>query len=333
MTVKMRGSKINSPTIAIIGFGAIARKHVSSIFKLAPSSKVGVLTSQHELKEFSSFQISYHINIQTILNMKPDFAVIATDAGRHAEHVEVLLKSGVDILIEKPIAACLDDAEHINALAHMYGQTVKVAYNLRFSNALQFLKKAVESMSIGRVLSVHSTVGQNLETWRPGRDLMSTASATRAKGGGVLRELSHELDYLQHMFGPALPCAAMLGTQRFNMLNVEDSAMILLRYKEDGYDIMASLNLDFTRHDKLRQCHIIGDKGSLRWDALGGRVVLFRPDYEEILYDNVDDLPLTNINMWSAWLAGNMDCFASVDEGLEVITGIEKIESLAGAET
>ncbi len=331
LTTKTLDPEINIPTVAMIGFGAIAHKHLASIFKLAPLSTVGILTSQGKEKKFESYKISYHRDIREILEMKPDFAMIATDSGRHVQHVEVLLKNGANILIEKPIAACLNDAEHIRALADRYAQKVKVAYNLRFSSGLKSLKRALDTEIIGKVLSVHVTVGQNLETWRPGRDLVTTASATRPKGGGVLRELSHEIDYLRFLFGEGMPCCAMLGKQKYTELNVEDSAMILLRYRGNGNDIMASLNLDFTRHDNLRQCHIIGDKGSLRWDALAGRVTFFSSDQEEILYENSEDLPQTNIKMWRAWLAGRTKQFARVEDGLNIIADIEKFESLAGS--
>jgi hypothetical protein len=60
-------------------------------------------------------------------------------------------------------------------------------------------------------ITVSAYVGQDLRDWRPGRDHRTTASATQQAGGGVLRDLSHELDYLLWLFGPWQRVAALGG--------------------------------------------------------------------------------------------------------------------------
>ena len=69
-----------------------------------------------------------------------------------------------------------------------------IAYNIRFSRALGVIRDALARCLIGNVHVVHAVVGQDLAQWRPGRELAETVSASQKNGGGVLRELSHELD-------------------------------------------------------------------------------------------------------------------------------------------
>ena len=148
------------------------------------------------------------------------------------------------------------------------------------------------------MLIVYSVVGQNLQTWRPGRDLNETVSVSRAKGGGVLRELSHEFDYLSTLFGEIVDGYALLEKRKFVNFDVEDTAMIVLSFKHRDFSLPVSLNMDFTRHDTTRHCHIIGDEATLKWDAVLGRVSLHHSSgcIEEI-YNNRFDIEMSYENM------------------------------------
>ena len=142
-------------------------------------------------------------------------------------------------------------------------------------------------------------MGQNLQTWRPGRDLNDTVSVSRAKGGGVLRELSHEFDYLSTLFGETVDGYALLEKTKYVNFDVEDTAMIILRFKHRDYNLPVSLNMDFTRHDTSRYCHIIGDEATLKWDAVLGHVSLLHSTGRiEEVYNNKSDLEMSYQNMW-----------------------------------
>jgi predicted dehydrogenase len=92
-----------------------------------------------------------------------------------------------------------------------------------------------------RAISAHLYVGQYLPDWRPGRDYRETASASRQAGGGVLRDLSHELDYLTWLFGRCERIAALGG--RFSTLEIDsDDVQGLLLAFERCPVVTAQLN-------------------------------------------------------------------------------------------
>ena len=137
--------------------------------------------------------------------------------------------------------------------------------------------------AIGKVLSVRCEIGQYLPSWRPDSDYRKGVSARRELGGGVLLELSHELDYLCWIFGKVDWVKATLGQQSDLKLDVEDTAHLTLGFAPvaDGHQLIGAINLDFIRHDATRLCTAIGENGSLRWNGLTGEVELYEVGAKE----------------------------------------------------
>jgi len=316
------------PSFAIIGFGSIARKHLQSIRKIAPSSKVSILTSQNIDQDHYDSNVNWHRSIDTLLQAMPDFVMVATPAGSHGEYLDQLRETKCTLLIEKPLAATLKQARRIMKVAKDFPKPPLVAYNLRFAKLLDVMHEALVSQLIGEVHSVHTVVGQDLNQWRPGRNISGTVSASRNKGGGVLRELSHEIDYLYRLFGPVQFASAMLGCQKFAEFDVEDTAMLHLRFRMKKRDILASVNMDFTRQDTVRSCHVIGSHGTLRWDLIGGRITLHgATSKERLLVSEPSDLARTNETMWRACLAGQFEKFTTIAEAVMHLKWIETMEA------
>jgi predicted dehydrogenase len=142
---------------------------------------------------------------------------------------------------------------------------------------LQNFRELLHTEVIGNILSVRCEVGQYLPSWRPGVDYRLGVSANKDLGGGVLLELSHELDYLQWIFGNIDWVRATLARQSSLEINVEDSAHLTLGFisKGDEFQLTGTLDMDFLRHDQTRTCTAIGSKGSLRWDGITGAVSIF----------------------------------------------------------
>jgi predicted dehydrogenase len=126
-------------------------------------------------------------------------------------------------------------------------------------------------------LFFEGVVGQYLPSWRNNRDYKNTVSASRAKGGGVLRELSHEIDYLRWIFGDYVWVSARIGRLSNLDIDVEDTACLSLGLRNYGFEkeLMGTLTLDFIRPDSRRNCIVVCEHGSLKWDGLAGTVSEF----------------------------------------------------------
>ena len=171
----------------IIGFGSIGRKHAEILSNLLGRASVYVLTQQDEV-EFNSIDSFDKIN-----SIDPDYIVVASATSLHQDHVQKLERICKEkvILIEKPL---FDEKREENLTQNHY----LVAYNLRFHPLINLLKDKIDQE---KIISAKAVCHSFLPDWRKNIKYQESASASISKGGGVLLDLSHEIDYMQYILG------------------------------------------------------------------------------------------------------------------------------------
>ena len=154
-----------------------------------------------------------------------DYVIISNETNNHYNSLILLNELGYSgkLLIEKPVFS------EPSSLSQSGFENVFVAYNLRFHPIIQKLYMLLRGKEI---YSIQVYVGQYLPDWRPGSDYTKCYSATNAKGGGALRDLSHELDYMNWLCGRWQRVAAIGG--KFSDLEIDsDDIFILLLEMEN----------------------------------------------------------------------------------------------------
>jgi predicted dehydrogenase len=152
-----------------------------------------------------------------------------------------------------------------------------IGYNLRFYESLIYFRDQLNLGVIGKPLLVKSEVGQFLPSWRESIDYRNSVSAQRKLGGGVLFELSHEIDYLEWIFGKIKWVRATIMQQSSLEIDVEDSAFLTLGLEnKKNPNLVANLAMDFIRHDIQRKCIVIGESGTLKWDGIKQQVSILK---------------------------------------------------------
>jgi predicted dehydrogenase len=114
------------------------------------------------------------------------------------------------VLVEKPLLAAPGRLPAAKFARRAVG------YNLRFHPVVAALRSALANR---RIQTASFQVGQWLADWRPARNVEETYSARRVAGGGVLRDLSHELDLTMWLFGNWTRVVALGG--RFGQVTVD----------------------------------------------------------------------------------------------------------------
>jgi predicted dehydrogenase len=262
--------------ILIVGLGSIGERHLALARSLFPSAEIKVFRHK-PLSPAPEISDGCIFSLEEVHGFSPQIAVIANPAPFHIQIAKALAEAGAHLLIEKPLSDSTEGVISLIEVCRRKNLTLEVGYNLRFSPSLRFFRELLDQQLIGKTLSVRCEVGQYLPTWRQGSSYRQGVSAKKELGGGVLMELSHELDYLRWFFGDIDWVRATLSRQSSLDIDVEDFAQLTLGFSpiNRSESIIGTVNLDFFRHDKTRLFTIIGERGSLRWDGIAGEVLLF----------------------------------------------------------
>jgi predicted dehydrogenase len=152
------------------------------------------------------------------------------------------------------------------------GTIVMVGYQLRFCPSLLVVRDAMARGLVGRLLAIRAEVGQYLPDWRQASDYRAGVSAQRGLGGGVVLELSHELDYVRWLGGEVEAVRADVAKLGDLAIDVEDTAEIILRLAGGS---LASIHMDMLQRSATRTCKVIGSEGTIIWDGLAGSVCFY----------------------------------------------------------
>ena len=273
-------------------------------------------------------------NIDEAIKFNPDFAVIASPSSNHIEVSTKFAINKIHLFVEKPLSNKSDNVEDFLYLCKKNKILLQVGYNLRYAKSLKFFKKMLQDNIIGKIYSIRCDVGQYLPNWRTDKNYSKLVSAKKDLGGGVLLELSHELDYIRWIFGEIEWVTAYVNKLSDLDIDVEDTAHITLGIKKlDNTDNkVVNLNMDFYRHDVTRKCLVIGKNGSLKWDFIKGIVQNFDKNKNKwiTLYKTKNEIDETYINQWKDFII-NINSkkypLTSGKDGLKVLRTIEAIKT------
>ena len=316
--------------ILSVGLGSAGSRHYRIARELFPEAEIKVLRNRGSRVDVKS-ELDFLNSAEEAIHFAPQIGVIANPSTHHLPIALALANGGAHLLIEKPLSASLAGIHKLIEVCKSKQSVLMVGYNLRFSPSLLHFFQLVKSDYVGEIFSVRCEVGQFLPHWRPGTDYREGVSANEALGGGVLLELSHEIDYLQWIFGQIDWVNASLSQQSLLEIDVEDSAHLIMGFKpqKGNRQLIATLNLDFIRQDQTRYCVAIGDKGSLRWDGLSGQVSVVKKGESEwkLLFNSGPGSENTYMVEWLTFIDMVKNLSISSEQGLLEIGVLEIIES------
>jgi len=212
--------------------------------------------------------------LEEALDRRPTAAVIATDTHRHVQDVLRVLPA-MPVLIEKPVAPSVAEASPLRVAAN--ATRAYVGYCMRFHCGLQVVRSRLAELGV--IHSVRIECQSYLPEWRPTRDYRTSYSA-RKDEGGVLRDLSHELDYAAWLFGMPQRVLAVLKNSGQLEIDSEESADLL--WSTTG-GVVVSMHLDYLTRRRRRTIHVVGARGEITWDAILGEVRISVDGREELL--------------------------------------------------
>ena len=282
--------------ILVIGIGNIGLKHISILEKILPSAVIKVFSSSK--KKYLKINNEIINNTAKAIEFNPNLIIISNPSSLHIKTALSFANIKTNFFIEKPLSNNLSKISNLVSKINKNNLFLSIGYNLRFLPSLIRFRELINKNKIGNIYHFYSTVGYYLPHWRKNRDYRSTVSANNSLGGGVLLELSHEIDYIRWIFGQIESVYSIISKQSNLKIDVEDTSILMLNFKQKN--LIGTIVMDFIRKDNNRECFAIGQKGSLKWDGVRGSVDFF----DEItkkwknIYNGKNEMQISYVNQW-----------------------------------
>ncbi len=281
--------------VAILGLGSIGKRHLRLLRNLRPDLEISIVRSGFGLPcEEEKLANNVLANHQELVKAGVDAAIISTPSPFHIKEARILAEAGIHLLIEKPLSDQLDGIEEFKKSIEEAKIIIIVGYVLRYREDALYFKSLIDELPKSELSEVFIKYSSYLPDWRPGVDYRKSVSANSSLGGGVLLELSHELDYMNWIFGEAKILRAELQSDKLN-LDVEESADIDL---VNADNIPIEVHLDFISRSIERYCLVKTKRKEIRWDLVKQEVIVsgteseksrnFKFDYDEPYIQQLD---------------------------------------------
>lgn len=259
---------------ALIGCGRISTNHIKAAVnnKLkivavcdVQTKKMEEILTEHDLEKDTSI-LRFMDYQKMIEEVKPDFVSIATESGKHAAIALFCIDHGVHVIIEKPMAMSIVEADEIIRRAEKDHIKVAVCHQNRFNVAVQKMRKAVEAGRFGKIShgSIHVRWNRNHSYY----DQASWRGTWAQDGGALMNQCIHGIDLFSWMMGGDVETIYAQTRQRFHdYLECEDLGMAIVTFKNGAIGtIEGTTNVYPQNLEEI--LYLFGETGTVK---LGGK--------------------------------------------------------------
>lgn len=270
-----------------------------------------------------TYGITAFTSLDDALAARPDAVFVTNPPDQHLRVALAAARAGCHLFIEKPLSHTLAGVAELRDAVARAGVVCAVGYQLRLHPVFTALRDKLAGGAVGRVLSAQLDFGEYLPAWHPWEDYRGMFQADRARGGGVILEQSHDLDYALALFGPARVVAGAGGRSGELDIDAEDWADLLLTCGEAESPVPVHLHQDLLRHPQTRTCRIVGARGRLDADFVSGQVTLTHPTGEveapDIALADRNALFLEELRRFFRAVTGHGAPAASLDDSIATL--------------
>lgn len=254
---------------ALIGCGRISPNHIVAAQKndLEIVAICDLIESNMKDKRLK-FKLPHSVKCYTdykemLVKEKPELVAIATESGKHAQiAVDCMTIGHANLIIEKPIALSLADADRIIETAHKENVAVCACHQNRFNKSIQKIREAVEMERFGRMF--HGTAHVR---WTRDYEYYSRAKwrgTWEQDGGALMNQCIHNIDLLRWMMGDDIDCVVgMTDKLKHNYIEAEDLGIALIKFKNGAYGIVEGTTNVYPSNLE-ETLYLFGEKGTVK---------------------------------------------------------------------
>lgn len=199
---------------------------------------------------------------------KPELVAIATESGKHAAIALDCIAVGCHVIIEKPIALSIADADAIIKAGKEKGVLVCVNHQNRFNKSIQEIRKALEKNRFGKLLygTAHIRWARNHEYY----DRASWRGTWEQDGGALMNQCIHDIDLLRWMMGDEIDTVYGMTDRLIHpYIEAEDLGLAVVKFKNGSYGTIEGTTNVYPKNLE-ETLYIFGEKGTVK---AGGEAV------------------------------------------------------------
>lgn len=259
---------------ALIGCGRISPNHIIAaknngldivaLCDLIPKNmedKIKLCELPDTVKKYTDYE-------EMLANEKPQLVAIATESGEHAKIALRAMDFSCNLIIEKPIALSIADADAIIEKSKKLGLKVCACHQNRFNKAVQKMRDALEKGRFGRLLygTAHIRWARDHEYY----DRAKWRGTWEQDGGALMNQCIHDIDLLRWMMGDEITeVVGMTDRLKHDYIEAEDLGIALVRFKNGSYGIVEGTTNVYPKNLE-ETLYIFGEKGTVK---AGGEAV------------------------------------------------------------
>ena len=258
---------------AFVGCGRIVSKHAEALTNELKDQAVLVAVSDINIEKAKStgekYSVPFYSDYDTMLQQHDDIDIVSilTESGNHARHtIDIVEKYRKHIIVEKPMALTLSDADDMIKSCDAHGVKMFVVKQNRYNLPVMKLRKAIESNRFGKL--VLGSVRVRWARYQSYYDQDPWRGTWKYDGGVLTNQASHHIDLLEWMLGEPVSVFAKSRTALVNT-ETEDTGVAIIKFKSGALGIIEATTA--TRPKDLEgSLSILGEKGSV---VIGGFAV------------------------------------------------------------
>lgn len=253
---------------ALIGCGRISPNHIVAA-KKNNLNIVAICDLQEQAMQDKLLKFELPKSLRTYTDYhemlekeRPELVAICTESGKHAAIALDCIEAGCHLIIEKPIALSLAEADEIIKLAKEKGVKVCANHQNRFNKAIQKIRDALEKKRFGRMLygTAHIRWARDYEyyaraPWR---------GTWEQDGGALMNQCIHNIDLLRWMMGDEIDeVIGMTDRLSHPYIECEDLGIALVKFSNGSYGIIEGTT-DVYPQNLEETLYLFGEKGTVK---------------------------------------------------------------------
>ncbi len=275
---------------ALIGCGRIAPNHIAAVEANDDLTLAAVCDLIPERMDLVLRQAAidsegirrYTDYLDMLEDVKPDLVAIATESGSHAQIGLDCIKAGCHVIIEKPIALSIADADRLIKTAEENKVVLCACHQNRFNKSIRKIREAVEKQRFGRLL-----YGTAHVRWSRDKHYYEQApwrGTWQQDGGALMNQCLHNIDLLRWMMGDGIEeVFAYTDRLKHDYIEAEDLGLALVKFSNGAYGLIEGTTNVYPKNLE-ETLYIFGEQGTVK--AAGKSVNVIE---EWVFADQKDD--------------------------------------------